>query len=88
MRRVIDTHCHLCDKRFDKDREPMLARAHEAGVTHLIEIAYTPALVERAHALAARHPNVFLCVGVHPNDAGKMDEDYLPLLRDHAACEG
>ncbi len=84
MRRVIDTHCHLCDKRFDKDREPMLARAHEAGVTHLIEIAYTPALVEQANTLAAEHPNIFLCVGVHPNDAAKVGEDYLPLLRDHA----
>ena len=81
---MIDTHCHLCDKRFDKDREPMLARAQETGVTHFIEIAYTPELVGRAHVLAALHPNVFLCVGVHPNDTAKVGEDYLPLLRDHA----
>ena len=81
---MIDTHCHLCDKRFDKDREPMLARAFEAGVTHFVEIAYTPALVERAHALAAWHANLFLCVGVHPSESAKVGDDYLPLLRDHA----
>ena len=81
---MIDTHCHLCDKRFDKDREPMLARAFEAGVTHFVEIAYTPALVDKAHALAARHANVFLCVGVHPSESAKVGDDYLPQLRDHA----
>jgi len=81
---VIDTHCHVTDKRFDKDREPMLARAMEAGVTHLVEIAYAPAIVDKAHALAAAHPNVYLCVGVHPSESAKVGDDYLPVLRDHA----
>ncbi len=84
MSRVIDTHCHLSDKRFDKDREPVLQRAFEAGVTHFIEIAYAPAIVDKAHALAARHANVYLCVGVHPSEVAKIGEDYLPRLRDHA----
>ena len=81
---MIDTHCHLCDKRFDKDREQVLDRAFEAGVTHLIEIAYSPAIVPRAHALASRHPNLFLCLGVHPSEAAKVPDDYLATLRDHA----
>ncbi len=81
---MIDTHCHLCDKRFDKDREAVLARAFEAGVTHFVEIAYAPKIAEQAFALAAKHPNIFLCVGVHPSESGKIGDDYLPLLRDHA----
>jgi TatD DNase family protein len=84
MPSMIDTHCHLCDKRFDKDRESVLQRAFEAGVTHFVEIAYAPAIVDRAHALAARHPAVYLCVGVHPSEAGRVGDDYLPRLRDHA----
>jgi TatD DNase family protein len=81
---VIDTHCHLCDKRFDKDREPALERAVEAGVTHFIEIAYAPEIVPRAHAVAARHANLFLCVGVHPSESGRVPDSYLETLRDHA----
>ena len=81
---MIDTHCHLCDKRFDKDREPMLARAFEAGVTHFVEIAYAPAIVPKAHDLARAHANVFLCVGVHPSESGKVPMDYAATLRDHA----
>lgn len=81
---MIDTHCHLTDRRFDKDREEMFERARVAGVRHVVEIAYAPGIVERAHAFAARHPNVFLCVGVHPSESGKVPDAYLGTLRDHA----
>jgi TatD DNase family protein len=81
---VIDTHCHLCDRRFDRDRRQVFDRAHHAGVTHFVEIAYAPAIVARAHDLARAHPGLFLCVGVHPGEAGKVGADYLETLRDHA----
>lgn len=81
---MIDTHVHLCDKRFDKDRTAVLDRARHVGVTHLVEIAYEPDIWDRAFALAAEHPNVFLAVGVHPNSAGKVGLEHLPALREHA----
>ena len=81
---MIDTHCHLCDKRFDKDRQQVFDRAHHSGVTHLVEIAYTPKIAEKAFELARQHPNLFLCVGVHPSESGKIPDDYLDALRDHA----
>lgn len=81
---MIDTHCHLCDKRFDKDRDHVLDRARHAGVTHVVEIAYGPGLWERAFALAAAHPWLFLCVGVHPSESGRVPLDALATLRDHA----
>jgi TatD DNase family protein len=81
---MIDTHCHLCDKRFDRDRQAVFDRAHHSGVTHMIEIAYAPAIVPKAHALAREHPNVYLCVGVHPSESGKVPDEYQVELRDHA----
>jgi len=81
---VIDTHVHLCDKRFDKDRQQVFDRAHHVGVTHFVEIAYGPGLWEKAFALAAQHPNVYLAVGVHPNSAGEVAMDQLEPLRSHA----
>ena len=81
---MIDTHCHLCDQRFDKDREDVIERAHAAGVTGFVEIAYAPAIVTKAHELAARHPDLFLCVGVHPSESGRVANSYAAELRDHA----
>ena len=81
---MIDTHVHLCDKRFDKDRQQVFDRAHHVGVTHFVEIAYGPGIWEKGFALAAEHPNVFLAVGVHPNSAADVAMDQLPALRSHA----
>lgn len=81
---MIDTHCHLCDKRFDKDRAQVLDRMRHVGVTHAIEIAYAPGIWDRAFALAAEHANLFLAVGVHPSESGKVPISALPALRDHA----
>jgi len=81
---MIDTHCHLADRRFDRDRPQVFDRARHAGVTHLVEIAYAPEIVARAHELARAHAGMFLCVGVHPGESGRVPDDYLATLRDHA----
>ena len=81
---MIDTHVHLCDRRFDKDRQQVFDRARHVGVTHFVEIAYGPGIWEKAFTLAAEHANVFLAVGVHPNSAGDVAMDQLAALRSHA----
>lgn len=81
---MIDTHVHLCDKRFDKDRTHVFDRARHAGVTHMVEIAYGPGIWEAAFALAAEHPRVHLAVGVHPSESGKVPMEALTTLKDHA----
>ncbi len=81
---MIDTHVHLCDKRFDRDRVQVFDRAHAGGVTHFVEIAYAPQLWERGFALASEHPNLYLAVGVHPSESGRVPMDALDALREHA----
>ena len=81
---MIDTHCHLADKRFDRDRVHVLDRARHAGVTHLVEVAWSPAILPRAQAIAAEHANVSLCVGVHPSESAKVPDAWLATLRDEA----
>jgi TatD DNase family protein len=81
---MIDTHCHLSDKRFDKDRVQVLDRARHAGVARIVEIAYSPEVLERALPLVAEHAWIHLCVGVHPSESARVPDDWLPTLRDHA----
>jgi TatD DNase family protein len=65
--RLIDTHCHLYSKEFDRDIEEVIQRAEKEGVTHF----YLPAIDSRCQeallALEARYPGK--CVGMtglHP----------------------
>ena len=81
---MIDTHCHLTDRRFDEDRERVLDRARHAGVTHFIEIAYAPEILPRAQAFAALHPSVYLCPGVHPSESARVPLAWIETLRAEA----
>ncbi|PCI37568.1 MAG: hydrolase TatD [Elusimicrobia bacterium] len=64
---LIDTHVHLGDERFDEDREDVMARAAEAGVSHIVEIADAPNEWDRAIALSRARPEIVRCtLGLHP----------------------
>jgi TatD DNase family protein len=71
---LFDTHAHLHFPDFDADRDAMLARAREAGVRRMLTIGTEVPTSHAAIALAAREPDVWAAVGVHPHDAGESDE--------------
>jgi TatD DNase family protein len=64
---IVDTHCHLDQSEFDEDREEVLQRAREAGVSQVIAIGTTAASSETCVQLAARHDGVVAAVGIQPN---------------------
>ncbi len=78
---LIDTHCHLDLKQFDADREAVIARAEQAGVTRMITIGVDLASSRAAVALAEAHPAVYATVGVHPHEAASFDEVTLAELK-------
>jgi TatD DNase family protein len=79
---LTDTHCHLDFNKFDEDRDVVMQRASEAGVTRIL----VPALdLESSRAvvrLAATHPNIYAAVGFHPTDLEKWDENSIESIRE------
>ncbi len=79
---LIDSHCHLDEKRFDDDRDEMLSRAADAAVRQMVTIGASSGM-ETNHAavdLATRLPQVFATVGIHPHDARLVDDDIMSQL--------
>jgi TatD DNase family protein len=74
---VIDTHAHL----DPDDAAGTLARAREAGVTRVIDVATTIDGARAALALAERHDGVYVSVGIHPHEAGGAEAERLGELR-------
>lgn len=86
--KFTDSHAHLDDERFDADREAVLARAREAGVTRILTIAEAtrPADVEKTLLLAAEHSGfLWVAVGVHPHEARHASDELLNNLAASAA---
>jgi len=80
----VDSHCHLDDRQFAHDRDAVLQRAREAGLKYILGIGTGdgPPDLEAAIRVADAFPFVFATVGVHPNDAPKLDENTFSHLRD------
>jgi TatD DNase family protein len=77
----FDSHCHLTDTAFRDDREAVLRRASDAGVTRLVTIASNIADAEAAIALATERTGVWCTAGVHPHEAGAAEPDAVERVR-------
>ncbi len=84
----VDTHVHLQHRRYNADRERVLARAAREGVRTLIVPGTDLATSREAVALAERYADgpvvVYAAVGVHPTDADSLTPQVLAALRDLA----
>jgi TatD DNase family protein len=81
---LVDSHCHLDDEQFDRDRAAVVARALEAGVECMLAIGSGsgPPDLEAAIRLAEAWPQIYATVGVHPHDAVKATEETWPRMRE------
>jgi TatD DNase family protein len=77
---VIDTHCHVHDRKFDADRDAVIERARAAGVTAMLTIGEDLADSARAIAAAAQY-GIAAAAGIHPHEARNAPADLAGPLR-------
>ena len=66
---MIDTHIHLDEDAYAEDREEMIARQRESGVTAMIVPGVNAASIEGIFDVCHRHPGYcFPALGFHPQD--------------------
>jgi TatD DNase family protein len=66
---LIDTHCHLDFPDFEAERDEIIERARQAGVTQMVTISTWVKRFETILAIAEKYENVFCSVGTHPHNA-------------------
>lgn len=77
---ITDTHTHLYSEQFNEDRQAMMKRAKEAGVSRFFIPAIDSSYSESMFQLEEQFPeNVFLMMGLHPTS---VKENYKEEL-DH-----
>jgi TatD DNase family protein len=79
---LIDTHCHLASRKFDPDRDAVITRAINSGVTHMIAIGCDLEDSRISLTLAQSHDEIHATVGIHPCYVTDIEsEDWLDQLR-------
>jgi TatD DNase family protein len=77
---LIDTHTHLHASQFDEDRPAVLERAAAAEVARIVEIGYDLPSSRAALALAEQHAHIRAVVGIQPNHAHELPDDWQTQL--------
>ena len=83
---LIDSHAHLDDSRFDSDRDAALQRAWDAGVRMILTIGngIGPDQMGCGIPIADAHDWIYTSVGVHPHDAGKVEERHYAQMTEYS----
>lgn len=84
---LVDTHCHLDFDAFDQDREQVLESARQSGVRLIINPSVDIASSKRIIGLAGIYPELYVAIGVHPNDTDKWSETSIAELRELSRFE-
>jgi TatD DNase family protein len=78
----IDSHCHLDGPRFDSDREQVIVRAREAGLTNILAVGTGdgPGTLDCAVKLAEQYDFIYATIGIHPHEAKLPTDSDFALL--------
>lgn len=83
--RLLDTHCHINFDSYDGDRDDVIMRAGEAGVTRIINPAVDLESSDAALAMATKYPGMFAAVGIHPNSSKDFEPSWIDTIAELAA---
>jgi len=72
---LIDTHCHLEDRQFDKDLDEVIKRARRANVAFAISNGLNKKGNEKILSISRKFDIVKCAFGLYPSEAEKMGED-------------
>jgi len=82
---MFDTHAHVHAAAFDEDRETMLRRARDAGVTRIMTIGTDVADSSQARDVASAY-GLDYALGIHPHEAKDAPDDIAAALDGIAAA--
>ena len=78
---LFDTHAHLYDKAFDRDREDVISRILQT-LDYVVIPSEDVATSKKAIALAESHDRLYAAVGIHPQVTKDATEEAMVELAD------
>lgn len=76
----FDTHAHYDDDKFEGDREEILRKIYDAGITKCINMGCDIKSSKTAIEIANSHKFIFAAVGLHPEEIPQDEEEMLKTI--------
>ena len=71
----FDTHMHLDDDKFDNDREDVISKIWNEGVTCAIDVGCDIKSSKKAIQIANTHDFIYAMCGLHPEELPQTEEE-------------
>ncbi len=78
---LIDSHCHLIFKNFEKDLEDVIQRLRLRGVKKLVHACCELKEIPQLKKISHEFNEIFYSVGLHPLEAHKWEPSSKSILR-------
>lgn len=78
---LFDSHAHLDDEKFNEDREELIQKIKEEGVSKLISAGYSLEGSIKARDLADKYDFIYATSGISPNDIPQTEEELWIMLK-------
>ena len=76
----FDNHAHLDDEKFNEDREELIKRIYDEGITKVISAGYSLESSTDAVNLAKKYDFIYATCGISPNDIPQTEEELWKML--------
>lgn len=70
----FDTHMHLDDEKFDLDREEVVQKMYNSGVTKCINMGCNIETSKKAIEIARKYDFIYVACGLHPEEIPQNEE--------------
>ncbi|MBS6397741.1 MAG: TatD family hydrolase [Clostridiales bacterium] len=84
---IFDSHAHYDDQAFDEDRKELLTSLAAYGVGTVVNVGASLDGVRRTVELTEQYPFLYGAAGVHPDEAGELNEESFQWLREQCRKE-
>ena len=79
---IFESHAHYDDSAFDKDREEILGKCREQGISSIVNVSASLKSVKTTLALAEAYDFIYGAVGIHPDEVGELNEENFSWLKE------
>ncbi len=79
---LFDSHSHLNDEKFEKDREQVIKEIYESGVTNFITAGYSVESSKKALEISEKYDFIYTTAGISPNDIPQSVDELWKQLKE------